>query len=262
MASRVDIAIADILTQHKSTGEPVSRLVSKITRSRGLGSKERELVADTVFDLLRQKSWPDWFKKRIPAELEQSLRTRPAPNIPIESNGETLWIDNGSLMIAQKIQAKPAERVLDLCAGAGGKTKILLTTGADITAVDISDKRLAKIPGVKRIVADARHIQLPPFDWILVDAPCSGTGTLRRAPDLFGRLQESDVARYAQLQKEIVKNAIQLLKPTGKLIYATCSLLEEENHTHLDGLEILESSYLEDGFFMAVFQKERIRSQS
>ncbi|MEI6789778.1 MAG: RsmB/NOP family class I SAM-dependent RNA methyltransferase [Myxococcaceae bacterium] len=254
MASRVEIAIQDILTQHKSTGEPVSRLISKITRSRGLGSKERELVADSVFDLLRLKPWPEWFSKRISKEQEQVLRTRPEPNIPIELPGETLWIDQGSQIIAQKIKAKPGERVLDLCAGAGGKTKLILSTGAHITAVDISDKRLVKMPGIKRIVADGRTLSLPAFDWILIDAPCSGTGTLRRAPDIFGRLSESDISRYVQLQKELVANAVKLLKHTGKLIYATCSLLEEENHTDFDGLELIESQHLEDGFFVAVFK--------
>ena len=263
MVSRADIAVQEILTQHKSTGEPVGYLVSKITRSRGLGSKERQLVADSVFDILRQKPWPDWFTKRLQkqygadfAELEKSLRTRPPPNIPIELNNETLWIDKGSQIIAEKIQAKPGERVLDLCAGAGGKTKIILQTGADITAVDISDKRLAKIPGVKRIVADARTLKLLPFDWILIDAPCSGTGTLRRSPDLFGRLEESDIARYAQLQKEITHNAVKLLKPTGKLVYATCSILSEENHAVFQDLKPIETQYLPDGFYVAVFQKQ------
>ena len=134
MASRADIATQDILTQHQSTGEPVHYLLSKITRARKLGSKERRWVADTVFDLLRQKPWPDWFVKRLQkqygrdyAELEKSLRTRPStPNTPIELPAETLWIDSGSQIIAQKIQAKPGETVLDLCAGAGGKTKIIL----------------------------------------------------------------------------------------------------------------------------------------
>lgn len=191
----------------------------------------------------------------------RALRSRPEPNIPIESLGETLWIDKGSLLIAQQIKAKPGERVLDLCAGSGGKTKILMSTGAHITAVDISDKRLLKIPGIKRIVADGRTVSLPAFDWILVDAPCSGTGTLRRAPDIFGRLKESDLANYATLQKELVNNATKMLKPTGQLIYATCSILEEENHTSFDNLKLLESKQLLpttdncDGFYWARFQR-------
>jgi 16S rRNA (cytosine967-C5)-methyltransferase len=305
LASKVDIAIQDILTQHKSTGEPVDKLVGRLTRARGLGSRDRKLVADAVFEQLRQKPWPAWFAKKISPELEQALRTRAKPVLAVDARfmtaleaqtqlqalgiesrlsnlvntalileqdrlnldtlpknlQEALWfMDEGSQVVAQQIKAKPGETILDLCAGGGGKTRMMLATGAKITAVDQSDKRLAKILSVKRIVADGRTISLPPFDWILIDAPCSGTGTLRRSPDIFGRLKETDIANYATLQRELVANAVKLLKPTGKLVYATCSVLNEENHAKFDSLELIESKQLLpskegcDGFYWACFQ--------
>ena len=199
------------------------------------------------------------------------------------------WMDAGSQYVAQQIKAKPGERVLDLCAGAGGKTRLIAATGADITAVDVNSKRL-KLSCQQRLasssmsrfildaslhwhdnanpgkisyqVADGRTLKLPLFDWILVDAPCSGTGTLRHAPDLFGRLQESDLKNYTKLQHELLSNASKLLKPAGKLIYATCSLLQEENISEFDGLKLIKSRQLLpskencDGFWVAVFEHE------
>lgn len=305
MVSKVDIAVQDILTQHKSTGEPADKLVGRLTRARGLGSRDRKLVADAVFEHLRAKPWPTWFTTKISPELEQALRTRAKPVLAIDARfmtaaeaqkqlqklgiesklsdlantalileqdrlnldtlpknlQEAVWfMDEGSQVIAQQIKAKPGETVLDLCAGSGGKTRMLLATGAKITAVDKSDKRLAKIPGVKRIVADGRTVSLPPFDWILIDAPCSGTGTLRRSPDIFGRLKETDINSYAMLQKELVANATKMLKPTGKLVYATCSVMPEENHVEFEGLELIENQQLLpsregcDGFYWALLK--------
>ncbi len=270
MGSKVNIAVADALTRHKSTGEPVRQIIAEISRKRHLGQRERQQVSDEVYALLRAKPWPEWFTKRIQAqyrehaaELEATLRTR-SPSPPAgEGQGEG-FMDPGSIYIAQQVKAKPEERVLDLCAGGGGKTKILAQTGASIIAVDNNSKRLdsvRKIPGVKVIPCDGRTFRNEPFDWILVDAPCSGTGTLRHAPDLFGRLQESDLEKYATLQKELVANAVKLLKPTGKLVYATCSILAEENHSAFDGLKLIESKQLlpttdgTDGFWVAVFEK-------
>ncbi len=276
MDSKAGITVTDVLTRHKSTGEPVRQIIADLSRKRHLGQRERQQVADEVYAQLRAKPWPEWFIKRFKAQfgeqaekLEKALRQRavtPAldPGSKPGMTNEATWIDPGSIYIAEKIKAQPGERVLDLCAGGGGKTKIIAQTGASIIAVDNNSKRLdivRKIPGVKVIPCDGRTFKNEPFDWILVDAPCSGTGTLRHAPDLFGRLQESDIAKYTTLQKELVANAIKLLKPTGKLVYATCSILAEENHSSFDGLKLIESKQLlpttdgTDGFWVAVFEK-------
>ncbi|MBH1989141.1 MAG: hypothetical protein I8H75_01965 [Myxococcaceae bacterium] len=304
--SKADIAVQDVLTQHRSTGEPVDRLVGRLTRSRGLGSRDRRLVGDRVFDELRNKPWPTWFTQQITPELEQALRQRAKPNLAVDRRHMTReealqllnqagiiakpsriaetglileerldlnklamrlqqalwWMDEGSQRIALEVQADPSDRVLDLCAGAGGKTRMILATGASITMVDSSPQRLGKIKGVQRFVADGRTLTLPLFDWILLDAPCSGTGTLRRSPDLFGRLQENSIPRYALLQNELAKNAHRLLKPNGKLVYATCSLLSAENHRDFVGFDRIEHRQLLpsadgcDGFYYAIFKKQ------
>ncbi|MES2504014.1 MAG: RsmB/NOP family class I SAM-dependent RNA methyltransferase [Myxococcota bacterium] len=308
--NRTQIAIQDILTRHKSTGEPVDRLIREIARGRGLGSRERREVADEVFSGLRQKPWPEWFNKRLQKEygtnypaLEHSLRQRAKPVLAVDIRQSTAqaigqklqalavpftpsklssraliletdsvdlkdlpgcwWMDDGSQYIAEQIKGTPEDRILDLCAGAGGKTRILLATGAKVTMADNNDKRLAHIDGVQRVVADGRTFKSnSQFDWILIDAPCSGTGTLRHAPDLFGRLKEEDLKQYVKLQNELVANAKTLLSETGKLIYATCSLLEEENHRSFEELELVSSRQLLpsvegcDGFYIAVFTKQ------
>lgn len=305
LVSKLDIAVQDILTQHKSTGEPVDKLVGKITRARGFGSRDRKYVGDTVFDTLRQRPWPSWFTRQLSPELESALRERASPvlavdrrfmrredalsklkalgiacqishladtalileeRLNLEALPESLqqalwWMDEGSQVIAAQIKATPEQTILDLCAGGGGKTRMMQATGARITAVDQSEQRLAKLPGVKRVVADGTTANLGQFDWILVDAPCSGTGTLRRSPDIFGRLKEQDIPKYAATQKALVFNSVKMLKPTGTLVYATCSVLYAENQSDFEGLKLTQSRQLLpslegcDGFYYAIFQR-------
>lgn len=151
---------------------------------------------------------------------------------------DNVWVmDTSSQIAASFVRAKPGDAVLDYCAGLGGKSRFLVQTDAAVVAMDIDAKRLKKasgrpgLKGLKTVVADGRE---PPFgakkfDWILLDAPCSGSGTLRRAPDLLLRLKEEDVGHYASLQGALLQRALQLLQPNGILIYATCSLFFEEN---------------------------------
>jgi 16S rRNA (cytosine967-C5)-methyltransferase len=115
------------------------------------------------------------------------------------------------------------------------------------------------------------------FDWILIDAPCSGSGTLRRHPDLIYRLNKSQLISYQKLQRELLSSATKLLKPQGKLIYATCSLFNSENQQQIDGLlatnanlipyelpdlhktsfELIPHIYDCDGFYLAALTKTR-----
>ncbi len=188
---------------------------------------------------------------------------------------DAVWLmDEASQIAAATVQAKPGERVLDYCAGGGGKTRYLLQTGAQIDAMDIDAKRIAqslKRDGLKEarhIVADGLHPPFPSgtFDWILLDAPCSGTGTLRRAPDLLSRLKPEDIPQYAERQKELLAAAEKLLKPSGTLVYATCSVLRAENQDVVadvgkmgmrvvSQMQLLPSIEGCDGFFVAVIRK-------
>jgi 16S rRNA (cytosine967-C5)-methyltransferase len=128
------------------------------------------------------------------------------------------------------------KRVADLCAAPGGKAAQLAAAGAQVVAVDRSPARMERLRQnlerlrleAETVVADAAEWQAPPFDAVLLDAPCSSTGTIRRHPDVPWLKQESDIVALTALQRRLIRNAIQLTKPGGVLVYCTCSLEPEE----------------------------------
>ncbi|MDP2339904.1 MAG: RsmB/NOP family class I SAM-dependent RNA methyltransferase [Deltaproteobacteria bacterium] len=155
--------------------------------------------------------------------------------------GKACWpMDDGSQAVALSVGALPGERVLDLCAGGGGKARLLGMSGATVIAADVDAGRLLKsLPaGVHGVVADGLHTPFLPasFDRVLVDAPCSGTGTLRRAPDLALRLVEDELPPLVELQRSLLRSALSLVKPGGVVVYATCSLLKSENEDVVDSV--------------------------
>jgi 16S rRNA (cytosine967-C5)-methyltransferase len=154
--------------------------------------------------------------------------------------------DEGSQLLAYLLAPRRGEMVADFCAGAGGKTlalSMLMHGSGRVYAMDVSEKRLrelapraarAGISNVHPIVlaseADVRAKRLAgKLDRVLVDAPCSGFGTLRRNPDLKWRHGESAIAELAAKQARILNAAAKLVKPGGRLVYATCSILPDEN---------------------------------
>ena len=154
--------------------------------------------------------------------------------------------DEGSQLLAYLVAPRRGEMVADFCAGAGGKTlalSMLMHGTGRVYAMDVSEKRLrelapraarAGISNVHPIVlsgeGDVRAKRLAgKLDRVLVDAPCSGFGTLRRNPDLKWRHDATDVAELAAKQLRILVAAAKLLKPGGRLVYGTCSILSEEN---------------------------------
>lgn len=155
------------------------------------------------------------------------------------------WVQDAAAALAAKaVAAKPGEAVLDLCAAPGGKTLQLAATGADVTALDISPARLGRLrENLERcglsadvIAADAMAWEPEtPFDAILLDAPCSATGTIRRHPDLPFVKQSSDIRELAALQQRLFDRALGWLKPGGRLIYCTCSLLPDEGEAQIAG---------------------------
>ena len=127
-------------------------------------------------------------------------------------------------------------RVADLCAAPGGKAAQLAAAGAAVTAVDRSMARLNRLGEnlarlslqAELVCADAAEWQAEPFDAVLLDAPCSSTGTIRRHPDVPWLKQPSDIVRLAALQRRLIDRAAALTRPGGTLIYCTCSLEPEE----------------------------------
>ena len=167
-------------------------------------------------------------------------------NLPLFKDGTIEVQDEGSQLLAQILGAKRGEMVADFCAGAGGKTlaigAFMRNTGR-LYAFDISEKRLARLkPRLARsglsnvhpvLIAHERDAKIKrlagKLDRVLVDAPCSGLGTLRRNPDVKWRQTETGIAELNVKQTAILDSAARLLKAGGRLVYATCSMLEEEN---------------------------------
>lgn len=141
-------------------------------------------------------------------------------------------MDIGSQAVAALLDLRPGQRLLDVCAAPGNKTAITLDAGVRAVACDSSLRRLTDLlADCPRVQLDAAH-RLPfpaVFDRILVDAPCTGTGTLGRNPEIKWRLRPDDLRRQPMLQRLILTNSLACLKPGGRLVYSTCSLEPEEN---------------------------------
>lgn len=167
---------------------------------------------------------------------------------------EGAWVvqEEGSQVLAEALGALPGERVLDACAGRGNKSLALLdlAPGVILDAADLHPGKLERL----RLEADRfGHVLAGTFgvDWsegmgeiekgvydrVLIDAPCSGIGTLRRRPEILLRRGKDDVARLAILQRQILNNALQAAKPGGTIVYATCSVLREEMEDVIAGVE-------------------------
>ena len=221
---------------------------------------------------------------------------------PLFLDGTIEVQDEGSQLLVQLVGAKRGEIVVDFCAGAGGKTLAIgaqMANKGRIYAFDVSEKRLANLKprmtraGLTNIHPEKIHSETDPriarlagkADRVLVDAPCSGLGTLRRNPDLKYRQSPDTLANLQAQQQSILHAAAELVRAGGRLVYATCSILPEENeaqaerflHNHPD-FELLDCSELlaaqkiplntgkylrldtathnTDGFFAAVFQRK------
>ena len=181
------------------------------------------------------------------APLGLRVLKKPAlQNLPLFKSGAIEVQDEGSQLLAHILGAKRGELVIDFCAGAGGKTlalgALMRNTGR-LYAFDIAEKRLAKLkPRLARsglsnvhpvLIAHEKDTKIKRMagkaDRVLVDAPCSGMGTLRRNPDVKWRQQLDGIAELNVKQTAILDSAARLLKVGGRLVYATCSLLQQEN---------------------------------
>jgi 16S rRNA (cytosine967-C5)-methyltransferase len=176
---------------------------------------------------------------------------RPVTDGPAFQSGLVEIQDEGSQLVALVVGAVPGMRVVDWCAGAGGKTLALAGTmenRGQIVACDVSAPRLegavrrlrrAGVHNVERHLVESGDKWLKrragTFDRVLVDAPCTGTGTWRRNPDARLRLKETDLSELVPKQAMILDTAQTLVRKGGRLVYATCSLLEEENEAQVTG---------------------------
>ena len=199
-----------------------------------------------------------WKRPKSPSAGARSLISHLQPGQKIVPEG-AWWIQDTAaamparLLLSSLDQGAAGTRVLDACAAPGGKTAQLAAAGMTVDALDISSGRLSLVEANLRrlrlkadiIEADLRSWRPPqPYSAILVDAPCTSTGTIRRHPDIFHLRREVDVGRLATLQSQLLDSAALMLAPRGFLIYCTCSLQPEEGINQVqrilaanDGLE-------------------------
>ena len=153
------------------------------------------------------------------------------------------WVQDAAAALPVKVLApEPGETVLDLCAAPGGKTLQLAAAGAKVTALDLSERRMARVHenlsrtglSASCVVGDALEHEGGPYDAILLDAPCSATGTIRRHPDLPHAKDGSEFGALIDLQAAMIDHALTLLKPGGRLVFCTCSLLPDEGECQVD----------------------------
>ncbi len=174
-----------------------------------------------------------------------SLRLPPGghlTDLPGYAEGDWWVQDAAAALAARLVNAQPGEQVLDLCAAPGGKTLQLAASGARVTALDSSEARMERLHenlsrcrlSAETQVADALHWEPEqPFDAILLDAPCSATGTIRRHPDLPFVKDPASLKALIALQSALLDRALGWLKPGGRLVYCTCSLLPEEGEAQV-----------------------------
>lgn len=217
---------------------------------------------------------------------------------PLFKSGAIEVQDEGSQLLALLLDAKRGEMVADFCAGAGGKTLALgaaMRNTGRLYAFDVAGHRLENLrprlarSGLSNVypvqIAHERDERIKrlagKLDRVLVDAPCSGLGTLRRNPDMKWRQSPAAVTELVALQQAILISAARLLKPGGRLVYATCSLLDSENEgvanafnvpgfTRIDAATLIDPAVVEngflrlwpdrhatDGFFAAVWERSK-----
>lgn len=147
------------------------------------------------------------------------------------------WVQDLAASLPARLLGNGAGRVLDLCAAPGGKTLQLAAAGWDVTALDLSAKRLERVrENLSRTGLSAHIVQADALSWqqdeefdaVLLDAPCTATGTCRRHPDVLHRIGPRQIAEMAQLQARLLERATQWVRPGGSLVYSTCSLESEE----------------------------------
>jgi 16S rRNA (cytosine967-C5)-methyltransferase len=270
---------------------------------RSFGPAEAELLAranneipPTAFRVVHTRANEDQVVQQLTdggASIERSIIAADAFRVSgatgtlrdLSASGYIYLQDEASQLVPQVLDARPGDRVLDLCAAPGGKTTLIADRAGDnavIIAADRSARRIATITstaalhqlrGVHPVLLDAGDkLPLAPesFDRILVDAPCSGTGTLRRNPEIRWRLSPEDIPSFAADQKHFLQNVADALKPTGRLVYSTCSVEREENeevitdflstHSHFTlekSLRTWPHREGSDGFFIAILERNK-----
>lgn len=211
-----------------------------------LATMEQVFATDPPLDLsLKKPAETEHWAKVLGAEIrpDGGLRLKGAKQVSaLQGFAEGAWWvqDAGATVAARVLEPEEGAHVLDLCAAPGGKTMQLAAAGADVTALDISKDRMTRVSenltrtGLTANCITADALKWEPnmsFDAVLLDAPCSATGTLRRHPDLAFARDGSGVDALTTLQAALLDRSVTWLKPGGRMVYCTCSLFPEEGET-------------------------------
>jgi len=196
-------------------------------------------------DVATRLSYPDWIVARLVGELgeEAGIAALAAMNEPASATrrADGYVQDAASQWVAELVPAARGERAVDLCAAPGGKaTALAARTGGTVVALDrrvhrarliVENARRLGLASVPVVIGDGTRPPLRPrsFDHVLVDAPCSGLGALRRRPDARWRIEEGDVAVLARLQRGLLDAASELVRPGGTVTYSVCTLTAAES---------------------------------
>jgi 16S rRNA (cytosine967-C5)-methyltransferase len=186
--------------------------------------------------------------RMLPTGSVRAVVQGPVPQLPGFAEGAWWVQDAAAALPARLFGDLRGKTVADLCAAPGGKTAQLAAAGAHVIAVDRAPARLDRLRQnlsrlgltAETVAADATQWQAGPFDAVLLDAPCSSTGTIRRHPDIPWLKQAADIAKLVSVQRRLIARAVELTKPGGLLVYCTCSLEPEE------GVEIVEDLLARD----------------
>jgi 16S rRNA (cytosine967-C5)-methyltransferase len=183
-------------------------------------------------------SWAEKLGGRVlPTGTVRVIASGAVTGLPGFAEGAWWVQDAGASLPARLLGDVRGRRVADLCAAPGGKTAQLALAGAIVTAVDRAPTRLQRLRDnlarlglqAEVVAADVEQWSAEPFDYVLLDAPCSSTGTIRRHPDVPWLKSAGDIVKLAALQRRLLDRAVALTKPGGTLVYCTCSLEPEEN---------------------------------
>lgn len=199
------------------------------------------IAIEPMVDLTVKTNPQDWAEKLggfvLPTGSIRLVNTTSVTELEGYENGDWWVQDAAAALPAQLIKAEKGAHVLELCAAPGGKTAQLAHKGYDVTAVDISKPRLGRLQqnlerlNLQATLVEADILEFEPaekFDAILLDAPCSSTGTIRRHPDVLWTKSAEEITALAQLQYQLLEKAKEFLKPGGTFVFSNCSMLKEE----------------------------------
>ena len=273
---------------------PADRIINKFFRNnRSINSRNRRAIKGLIYEKIRGiEGYPEWLDKYVPenwdaefsamfGEAPVDIRVNnlqiersevklegaePTPKskvglrlpkrVPLEFDGLYEVQDEGSQLAVQYANAVPGERVLDFCAGGGGKALALaaeMMNEGNLVCYDADPVRMKNLPiRLERAGVKIATIEKPKgmFDLVFVDSPCSGSGTWRRNPDLKWRMKEADIEWLLKTQAKILEQAAPFVKSGGRMVYVTCSLFEAENEQQIDTFLEAHKEFRKEGEYL------------